>query len=144
MSIILFHVQAFIQALLPTAVFSQRFSFFTLHDVPTLYCWKIHFQHSNYRSIARTLMINMIFFCEYYGLVINLHKIDHTCPYSAEYQRNGNYLCIVNKRGWNNYKRLYRISKIGLKIMLVCYHLTISKMTNRVSWSCFRLTPISF
>ena len=48
----------------------------------------------------------MIFFREYYGLVINLHEIGHAGPYGAGYQRNGNYLCIVNKNGWKNYKRL--------------------------------------
>ena len=49
----------------------------------------------------------MIFFSRgYYGLVINLHEIDHTGPCGAEYQRNGNYLSIVNEHGQNNYKRL--------------------------------------
>ena len=102
--------------------FPQTFSFFTfclfycLREVSPCRVWKCCLQiagksisntFSNYRNIACTLLINMIFFFrEYYGLVINLHKIDHTGPYSTGYQRNGNCLCIVNEHGQNNYKRL--------------------------------------
>ena len=75
----------------------------------------------------------IFFFRQYYGLVINLHEIDHTGPYGIGYQRNGNYLCIVSEHGQNNYKRLVPDSKTGLKITLVYYHLTISKMAMTVS-----------
>ena len=44
------------------------------------------------------------------------------------YQRNGNYMCIVNKYR-NNYERSVPEPKADLKIMSVYYQLTKSKMT---------------
>ena len=67
-------------------------------------------------------------FREYYGLVINVYEnfITQAGPYGAGYQRNRNYMCIVNKhdiagtiiKGW------YQIPNAGFKTMLVCYPLT--------------------
>ena len=76
-------------------------------ELMSLDCWKIHFQHP-FQLEKHGLYFNdkHDFFCKYYGLMINLYKIDHTGHYGAGYQRNGNYLQIVNEHGQNNYKRL--------------------------------------
>ena len=66
--------------------------------------WKIHFQHSCW--LLKHSLINMIFFCKYYGLVISLCEIDHTGPNGTGYQRNENYMCVINKHVHKNYKRL--------------------------------------
>ena len=63
-----FSLQAFIQALLPTAVFCQRLSFFTV-------CTKIHFRHTFWlSSIVCPSMINTR---EYCCLVIQYTKPHH-------------------------------------------------------------------
>ena len=70
--------------------------------------WKINFQHS-FKLQKYSLYIvdkHDFFSCEYYGLVISFREIDHTGPYGAGYQRNRNYLCIVNEHGPSNCKRL--------------------------------------
>ena len=86
----IFQIQAFIQALLAMAVFPQRFTFSQKYSLHIIHVFVKH----------------DFFFCKYYGLVINLHEIDHTGPYGTGYQRNGIFLCTVNEYGLNSYKRL--------------------------------------
>ena len=74
--------QAFIQALLSTAIFSQRLNFFTVkEDVLTfgsLDPWKMHFQRTFWlQRTSCTWLINAIFLREYYGLVIKYTKSHH-------------------------------------------------------------------
>ena len=58
------------------------------------------------------------------------------------YQRNGNYMCIVNKYR-NNYERSVPEPKADLKIMSVYYQLTKSKMTMAGSIGHVSDLPIS-
>ena len=145
----IYNYQAFIQALLSTVIIPQRFSFFTVclvhYPWPHGLHWKENFWNSGLqmtgkcisstltdcRSIACTLLINAIFFGEYWGLVINTYKIASRklVPMAQVVIRIETTCASSINLVWTVIKDWCQTSKTVLKTMLVCYHLTISKVT---------------
>lgn len=70
--------------------------------------WKMHFQHSfrlqkhsSYIIDRHDIFLQVLCF----GDKWTQNCITQAAPYGAGYQRNGNYLCNVNKHGRHNYER---------------------------------------
>ena len=84
---------------------------------------------SDCKSITSTSLMNIFFLrMLWFGDKCTRNCMTQAGPYSTEYQRNENYLCIFNKFGQNNCIRLLADPKAGLKTMLVCYNQTLSRM----------------
>ena len=88
---------------------------------------------SDCRSIDCTSLINLIFSRECYGLMINVHEIaSHKLVSMAQDIRGMEATCAssVSMVG-TIIKNRYQTPKADIKLTLVCYHLTISKITQR-------------